>query len=451
MNLTDILNKMNKLQAEGNFTPYVDPDAKPTTGKAAEQGYGANAYHYARIDPKRNPDGSLVPVEGRDEMGIEALLPTEETYGGGQLQDVVGVHSGTPPATHDRWAAHFLGEAEDEYAGLPPGSIMDMPPAQLAHANNVVLDAEYPFMKERVTYPLVGQNKKSFVNPDTGQPFTESQMQDLFQMMEKDPRMADLDLAASGEAEREFARRIFAPVEEGGFGYDSVPYINDFEDPGSVSWIHPPENLRSPFAKFDPEKKGEVGLSKLYGDDPLKALINNLKNRSVRTGIEGLANQVQDNKESSTLKDMLRLMELTDFGGQLASGLLPFLGKDTANSITAAGMSVPAGLAELAALLIGSVLPGPQGQGKDWAEGTASAVPYPNDLSQLKGLANKVTTGSPDWLKAAGSGTVNALNYLPNKAVEATGNPTAGEYVNLAPDVALTLLGLGPLRKALPQ
>jgi hypothetical protein len=42
--------------------------------------------------------------------------------------------------------------------------------------------------------------------------------------------------------------------------YDSIPYINEVESPGQISYILPPKNIRSRFAAFDPAKRGSSNL-----------------------------------------------------------------------------------------------------------------------------------------------------------------------------------------------
>ena len=41
---------------------------------------------------------------------------------------------------------------------------------------------------------------------------------------------------------------------------DVLKYINDVEDKGSVSYISPPENIRSRFAAFDPLRKDSASI-----------------------------------------------------------------------------------------------------------------------------------------------------------------------------------------------
>jgi hypothetical protein len=42
--------------------------------------------------------------------------------------------------------------------------------------------------------------------------------------------------------------------------YDSIPYINEVESPGQISYILPPKNIRSRFAAFDPAKRDSANL-----------------------------------------------------------------------------------------------------------------------------------------------------------------------------------------------
>lgn len=53
-------------------------------------------------------------------------------------------------------------------------------------------------------------------------------------------------------------------------GYTSIPYFNEVESKGSVSYIVPPKNIRSQFAAFDPMRRNEPDL--LAGVLPLGLL-----------------------------------------------------------------------------------------------------------------------------------------------------------------------------------
>jgi len=44
-----------------------------------------------------------------------------------------------------------------------------------------------------------------------------------------------------------------------------IPYINDVEGPGSISYIAPPKNIRSRFAAFDPFNRDSANLLAQYG------------------------------------------------------------------------------------------------------------------------------------------------------------------------------------------
>jgi hypothetical protein len=43
-------------------------------------------------------------------------------------------------------------------------------------------------------------------------------------------------------------------------GYTSIPYFNEVEGKGSVSYIVPPKNIRSQFAAFDPMRRNESDI-----------------------------------------------------------------------------------------------------------------------------------------------------------------------------------------------
>lgn len=108
--------------------------------------------------------------------------------------------------------------------------------------------------------PLRMRAEKPFLDPQ-GQPFGEREFgREVRDWAEENgyftqgvnPRAATQKKAAR-EA---FAKKLLAE------GYDVVPYINEVEDAGSLSYlVLNPNRLRSKFAKFDPKKLNSANLS----------------------------------------------------------------------------------------------------------------------------------------------------------------------------------------------
>lgn len=105
------------------------------------------------------------------------------------------------------------------------------------------------------TMPLKADLQKPFMNPSTGEPWSEM----------------DLEMFISAVADEQgIDRRSIAPFMRQKIaeqGYTSIPYRNDVEDAGSLSHIMMTEGrpgdavLRSRFAGFDPSKRNLKDLS----------------------------------------------------------------------------------------------------------------------------------------------------------------------------------------------
>ena len=94
------------------------------------------------------------------------------------------------------------------------------------------------------TYPAILNGSKPLMNKQ-GAIYNEEPL--MLSLSEK----ADYgNLPVSNAAQRE---RIFSENS-------IIPYINDVEGPGSISYIAPPKNIRSRFAAFDPMRRNEADL-----------------------------------------------------------------------------------------------------------------------------------------------------------------------------------------------
>jgi len=111
-----------------------------------------------------------------------------------------------------------------------------------------------------VSYPVVMLGNKELRNKDS-------------QPMSEDALVNDLisrgawDGTDYHKKNAELRKRYFSE-------YDRIPYINDVEDAGKVSYIVPPENIRSRFAAFDPMRRNESDLLALNGQKTGSGLLN---------------------------------------------------------------------------------------------------------------------------------------------------------------------------------
>jgi hypothetical protein len=136
----------------------------------------------------------------------------------------LGPHVGTPQAAE----ARYMGFAKPE--GVPPAM--------------------------GFTLPMKADLSKPFLNPVTGKPWTEMDLE-MFISAVSDTNSMDRRLVAP------FIRERLAKE-----GYTSIPYMNDVEDAGSVSHIMLADRptgsdavLRSRFAKFDPAMRASKNIS----------------------------------------------------------------------------------------------------------------------------------------------------------------------------------------------
>jgi len=148
-------------------------------------------------------------------------------------KDIPSVHVGTVEAANDR--ARQL----TKYIAAPDGSVYPMPP-EGAPAMHVM--------------PLVARMEKPYYARGR-KPFGEEDLRDQVNAVPID------DALRTGRANLDDARQAAFYQRLISQGYDTVPYINDIEAPGSTSYmILRPENLRSLFATFDPAKRSLADL-----------------------------------------------------------------------------------------------------------------------------------------------------------------------------------------------
>lgn len=115
------------------------------------------------------------------------------------------------------------------------------------------------------TYPLKIKTERQFLNKE-GKPFEEEKLSmELYKLIQKigDEKGIDAQNLPYKERNRLLSDYMWKK-------YDAIPYINDVEAPGSISYIVPSQNIRSRFAQFDPEKVGSKDI--LAGVVPLGLL-----------------------------------------------------------------------------------------------------------------------------------------------------------------------------------
>lgn len=103
-----------------------------------------------------------------------------------------------------------------------------------------------------VSYEVSMLGNNEFLNKN-GQPMTELELID--------------DMVAKGDWQNKDYKAQNADLRQKYFSqYDRIPYVNDVEDAGNVSYIVPPWNIRSVNAAFDPMRRNEADLLAFRGN-----------------------------------------------------------------------------------------------------------------------------------------------------------------------------------------
>ena len=174
------------------------PDNTPEE-RAAAMGFDTDAVHFSRhgVDVNQLDSGKF------------ATLPF----------DAVGTHVGNKEAAMDRFR-DTVGESE---------SIVGS------------------------TYPVAIRRGNEFMSPN-GSAWDEDALSfRLKQLAGHDWNAINSRVATSPEMNAKLRQSLFSE-------YDSIPYYNDVEGKGSVSYIVPPQNIRSRFAAFDPMRRDSPDL-----------------------------------------------------------------------------------------------------------------------------------------------------------------------------------------------
>ena len=166
--------------------------------RAEAMGFKGKGYHYSQAEDEIR---SLDPLKSKTPMDYMI----EER--GGVPADFLGTHVGTKRAAEERF--YGLDQA-NEYDG-PVGA----------------------------TYPVLFKNDRPYM--PYKQPMADTEVAELL------PEQARRKQALRGRSE------IFGK-------HSHIPYQNDYEHIGSLSHVVPPQNLRSPFAAFDPANLGKSDL-----------------------------------------------------------------------------------------------------------------------------------------------------------------------------------------------
>lgn len=200
--------------------------------------------------------------------------------------DAVGTHVGTSEAADERFS--YIMDSIDEYGGNVTGT----------------------------TYPLRVNTGKE-LKDDFGDAWREDELSDYIIARGKHPQ--DRDILERLVYDPKYQAKIRAKNEKlrdsifNKEGYDSIPYVNGIEDPGSVSHILPPRNIRSRFAAFDPFRRHESDLLAALGPYAVPAAVAGLAGASMtpseaEAGIAGALAKTAD-------KDMLKLAKQAEAGG----------------------------------------------------------------------------------------------------------------------------------------
>ena len=178
---------------------------------------------------------------------------------------VLGIHVGsTPKAAIDRYVATVYGPAVKTY--YRQGMDLD----------TAIKKTEKEYGADQIIYnepgkdispgsvPLKADLSKPFLNPETKKPFTESE---LFRLLEKPDDVMDTVIYERTVDNAKELRKLLSKK-----GFTHIPYVNDFEDAGNLSYImlvDRPVNstkvLQSPFAKKDPSAANHPDFMKAEG------------------------------------------------------------------------------------------------------------------------------------------------------------------------------------------
>lgn len=176
-------------------------DTSSGMARAKEQGYNKDVFHYSR--------------GGED---IEEIREGDLNL---SLFDALGIHTGSKEAAAKRAAST---RSRDPNTGK-------------------LIEPSGP------TYPLKIKHQKPFLNKD-GKPYTESELHAVFTKMAEDKNYGNI-------WDTDVKQKLRSDLWD---EYDVIPYVNEVEDAGNISYISPPAAVRSKFAEFDPAKSSSSNI-----------------------------------------------------------------------------------------------------------------------------------------------------------------------------------------------
>lgn len=213
---------LNKLAQEATYPQQAALDlAQQRAALPIEQG-GLG------LPANNTPEMRAQAMGGKDMVHFSRAGGDYATLDSGQYAvapfDAVGTHVGTPQAAMERFQ-NTVG-----YKVNNPN-----------YANDELRGATYPvtILGDR---PLMNQN---------GMPWGEDDL-NAFLRKEGGHNWSDIQGGKMTYQDMNAALRKKLFEEQ---GYTSIPYFNEVEGKGSISYIVPPENIRSRFAAFDPFRK----------------------------------------------------------------------------------------------------------------------------------------------------------------------------------------------------
>ena len=256
-----VFEELNKMRAMGESLVFkqqkyaqslIDDGVKPKV-----------AYQRAKDEVKETPTSTLYPAEER--MAIaqrNAALPVEQ---GGLGLPANNTATDRAAAQYGKDMVHFS-RAGGDYTTLDSGKFAIAPfdavgthvgtpgAAMERYQNTVGYKVNNPNYAndelKGVTYPVTILGDRPMMNQN-GMPFGEDDL-NAFLRQQGGHNWSDIQggKMTYQDMNADLRKKLFEEQ-----GYTSIPYYNEVEGKGSISYIVPPENIRSRFAAFDPFRR----------------------------------------------------------------------------------------------------------------------------------------------------------------------------------------------------
>lgn len=192
------------------------PEDNTAMDRARALGFETPAVHFSR------KSGDYTELDSALSVGNAAVFEN------------VGTHMGTPEAALER--AEFLFGPNMERFDSRSMSINSGP----------------------TSYPVLIRSQRPFL--DAGEPWREDDLMTFLEELGNSPLIGQgvhtPGFNAPGAATQRARQKLFGERSQ----YTHIPYINAVEDAGSISYIVPPQNIRSRHAAFDPARAHESDL-----------------------------------------------------------------------------------------------------------------------------------------------------------------------------------------------